>query len=149
MVRAANQVNIVLHGELPDYLLAESKGNAAIVVTKFINSAFRITPQQVAEESRVRNICGSDYILDLFQIFEFRREASVHAENFLVDYCTDWQAVKHVRENFPKFDGVSALAFVVKPVNTVDLGALVIAAKQKEVLGVLDFVAKQQSNGLD
>ena len=139
----------MLHRKLSYYLLAESEGNAAIVVAKLVNPSFRVAPKQVAKESSVRDICGSNYILDLLQIFELRREASVHAEDFLVDYRTNGEAVKHIRENLPKFDGVSAFAFVVKPVNSIDLGALVVPAKQKEVLGVLDFVAKQKCDCLD
>lgn len=37
-------------------------------------------------------------------------EEGVHAENFLVDYCRDGEAVEHVGERLPQFDVVPPLA---------------------------------------
>ena len=36
--------------------------------------------------------------------------ASIHAEDFFVNDCCNWEAVEHVRERFPQFDVVTTLA---------------------------------------
>ena len=43
----------------------------------------------------------------------------------------------------------SVLTFVVESVDPVNTGALVVAAKQEEVLRILDLVGEQQANGLE
>ena len=42
----------------------------------------------------------------------------------------------------------SVLTFVVESVDPVNTGALVVAAKQEEVFGVLDLVGQQKTNRL-
>ena len=69
----------------------------------------------------------------------------MHAEDLLVNNSSNWQAVEHVTEYLPESYRVSPFTFIVKPVNTVDLGAFVIASQQEEILRVLDFVAEQQT----
>jgi len=59
-------------------------------------------------------------------------KASVHTENFLVDNGGDGQTVKAVCESLPKLDIVSALAFVIEAIDTVDGCTLVVAPKQKK-----------------
>jgi len=73
----------------------------------------------------------------------------MHAENFLINKSCNWQAVKYIGEYFPKFDRVPSLAFVVKSINSVDLGAFVVTSEEEEVLRVLDLVAHHQSNSFD
>lgn len=70
----------------------------------------------------------------------------MHAQNFLVNDSSNGQAVEAVSESFPQFDVISSLALVVKSINTVDGGALVVSSQQKEVLRVFNFVSQQQAN---
>jgi len=70
----------------------------------------------------------------------------VHREDLLVDDGRDGQAVEAVRECLPQLDVVTPLALIVEAVDTVDGRALVIAAENKEVLGVLDFVREEQAD---
>lgn len=70
----------------------------------------------------------------------------MHRQYFVVDHSCDWQTVETVSENFPQFDAVSALAFVVKAVNSVYARTLMIAAQQKEVFWVFYFVSQQQTD---
>ena len=64
----------------------------------------------------------------------------MHAEDFIVDKGGDGQAIEAVCEDFPQFDSMSALTFIVESVNTVDGGTLVITSQQEKVLGVLNLV---------
>jgi len=72
----------------------------------------------------------------------------VTAEDLVVDNGGDGQAVEAVRERFPQLDRKPPLAFVVKPVNSVDRGALVVSPQQKEVFRVSNFVGEEKADGL-
>jgi len=65
----------------------------------------------------------------------------MHTQNFVVDEGRNGQTVETISENLPQLDGVSTLAFVIEPVNSVDGGALVISSQQEEVLRVLYLVS--------
>jgi hypothetical protein len=73
----------------------------------------------------------------------------VAAENLLVDDGSDREAVEAVRERLPKLDVVAAFALVVEAVDAVDGRALVVAAEQEKVLGILDLVGEEQADGLE
>lgn len=66
----------------------------------------------------------------------------MHAQNFVVYQRCDGQAVKAICEDFPQFYRVSTFALVIKAVNSVDAGTLVISPKQEKVFGVLNFVSQ-------
>ena len=68
----------------------------------------------------------------------------MHADNFVINDGTARQAVKGVAKLFPHFDREAATAFVVKAINPINAGTLVVASQQKEILWVFDFVGKQQ-----
>lgn len=73
----------------------------------------------------------------------------MHGEDLLVNDGGDGQAVEAVGERLPQLDVVTALALVIEAVDTVDGRALVVAAQDEEVLGVLDLVGEEQTNGLE
>lgn len=56
----------------------------------------------------VGNLDWSDNFVDLFEVFELRREPSVHADDFFIDDRTDGHDVEAVRENLPEFEVVLA-----------------------------------------
>ena len=70
------------------------------------------------------------------------------AEDLLVHDGGHRQAVEAVSERLPQLDVVAPLALVVEAVNSVDARALVVAAKQEEVLRVFDLVGEQEADGL-
>lgn len=67
----------------------------------------------------------------------------MHGKDFFVDDGCDGQTVEAIGESLPEFDVVTALAFIVETIDTVDRGALVVAAKNEEILWILDLVCKQ------
>ena len=73
----------------------------------------------------------------------------MHAQDLVVDERGNRQAVEAVCEDFPELDAVTALALVVEAVDAIDGGALVVAAQQEEVLGVLDLVREQEADRLE
>ena len=73
----------------------------------------------------------------------------MHANNLLVHDGRDGQTIEAVGEGLPQLDRVPPLALVVEAVDAVDRGALVVAAQQEEVLGVLDLVREQEADRLE
>lgn len=67
------------------------------------------------------------------------------AENLLVDDGSDRQTVKAVRERFPEFDIVTALALVIKSIYPVYTGALVIASQEEKVFRIFDFIGEKEA----
>ena len=73
----------------------------------------------------------------------------MHGENLLVDDRGNGKTVEAVGEGLPELDVVATLALVVEAVDAVDGGALVVAAEDEEVLGVLDLVGEEKADGLE
>ena len=72
----------------------------------------------------------------------------MHAEDLVVNECSNWHAVEDILEFLPNANAVSSLALVIESIHSVDLAALVIASQQEEVLLVLYLVGQQENNGL-
>jgi len=146
---SANEIDVMFLVELADNLLAKSETHASIVVSIALDATLGIRPKQVAKKSRVGHVGGPHNVFDLVKVLQLRAQTSMHAENFLVNESSNGQTVEHVTEDTPKSNRVSAFALVIEAVYTVDLGTLVIATEQKEVLRVLNFVAEEKADGLD
>jgi len=70
----------------------------------------------------------------------------VHAENLLVNECSNGQAVKAIGENFPQLYPMSSLTLIIEAINAINGGAFVISAQKEKVLGKLDLVSEQQTH---
>jgi hypothetical protein len=73
----------------------------------------------------------------------------VHAEDFVIHDGCHREAVEAVSESLPQLNIIPTLAFVIKAVDAIDTGTLVVASQQEEVLRVLYFVRQQKTNGLE
>ncbi len=147
-MRAANEIQVVLVQELGHYLDAEGERDAAVVLAPARNVLVRVAPEQVAEQTLVGHVCGSHDAADLLHGLQVGREATVAAEDLLVDDGRHGQTVEAVGEGLPELDVVAALALVVEAVDAVDAGALVVAAQQEKVLREFDLVGEQETDGL-
>lgn len=67
----------------------------------------------------------------------------MHREDLLVDDRCDGQTIEAIRKGLPQFDVVSSFAFVIKAVNSIYRGTLVIPAENEEVFWILDLVRKE------
>lgn len=85
---------------------------------------------------------------DLLHRVEIRAQTTVHGEDLLVNDGSDRKAVEAVGESLPQLDVIATLALVVKSIDTVDRGALVVTSEDEEVFGVLDLVGEEQADGL-
>lgn len=64
----------------------------------------------------------------------------MHSEDLFVDNRCDWKTVETIREGFPQLNVISSLTLVVKAIYAVDGCTLVVATKNEEIFGILDFV---------
>ena len=86
---------------------------------------------------------------DLLHGVEVGAQATVHGEDLLVNDGGNGQAVEAVGKCLPQLDVVASLALIVETVDAVNGGTLVVAAKDEEVLGVLDLVGQEKADGLE
>ncbi len=150
-MRSADQIKIVLLVKLAHYVFSECEADTSIVIAIGIDTSLGVRPKQVAKKTSIRHISWTHNVFDLIQVLELGTQTSVHTENFLINDRCHGKAIKDIAEHAPKSDRESALALIVKAINSVDLGTLVVSSQQEEVLRVLDFVAEQKTdcfNGL-
>lgn len=143
---AANQIQIVLVQELSNNILPKGERDTPVVLTPSIDFLVGVRPEEVAQETSIRDICRPDDALHLVQAGELRAETTVHAEDLFIDHCRAGEAVEAVRECLPKLDAEPTLAFVVEAVDTVDRCAFVVSPEDEEVLGVLDLVRQEEAD---
>jgi hypothetical protein len=70
----------------------------------------------------------------------------MHTDNLIINDCRTGQPIECITELLPHFDGKAAAAFIVKAINAVNAGTLVVAAEQKEVFRILDLVGENETN---
>ena len=148
-MRSADQVHVVGLGEAGQCLLTKCVTNTSVVLFPVRVIFVGIRPEQITEETLVRDIGRSSDFTKLVQSVEVRAETTVHAQNFVVNECSDGQAVKHVNKLLPYFDRESSFAVIIKSIHSVDLSNLVVTSKEEEVLGVLYFKSEKQAESLN
>jgi len=146
---SADKIEILSLEESRDNIGSENERHTTIVDLPSLNLLIWVGPQKIAQQSLVWDVGWTDDAADLLHGFEIWRKSSMHAENLLVDDGGDWQTVEAIGESLPQFDVVSALAFVVETVDSVDGGALVVSSEDEEVLWVFDLVGEQKADGLE
>ena len=70
----------------------------------------------------------------------------MHTDNLIVNDGTAGQTVEGIAKLLPHFDREPTTALIVKPINPIDPSALMVSTQQEKVLGILDFVGKQQAD---
>jgi len=149
LMRTADEVHVVLLQEARHYIWTKGKADTSIVLAPSGNVLVWVGPKEIAEKTAVGNIGGSHDAPNLLHGVEIWAETAVHGEDLLVDDGGNGQAVEAVGKSFPQLDVVSSFALIVEAVDAVDGGALVVAAENEEVLGVLDLVCKQKAYRLE
>ena len=144
-----DEVEVVPAEELPHDVATKGEGNAAVVLAPPGDRRVGIGPEDVAQQAGVGNVAGTGDVGNLLHLAELGAEAAVHADDLVVDDGAAGEAVEGVAEGLPKLDREAAAALVVEAVDAVDAGALVVAAEDKEVLGILDFVGKEEAHDLE
>ena len=148
---SADEIYIVLLEELLDHGLAKGIRDTTVILSPARLSLFGVGPDQVAEKTILGDLSGPRNLLKLRNSDELGAQAAVHAEDFVVDQSGDRHAVEYILELLPHADRVATLALVVKAVNSINRGTLVVAPEDEEVFGVFNFVCEKETyhfNGL-
>ena len=64
LVSSANQVNLVLVVKLSHDVFSKRKAHTTVIIAPVIYFFVWVRPQEVAQESCVRDVCRSDYVID-------------------------------------------------------------------------------------
>nr|POE77548.1 hypothetical protein CFP56_09195 [Quercus suber] len=167
LMRAAYQIHVVFLQEARHDVRTEREADTPVVLRPAGDVLVGIGPQQVAEETAVRDLEAAlamshrkasrveglthigrpHHASDLLHGVEIGAQATVHRENLLVDDGRNGQAVEAIGKGLPQLDVVTSLALVVKTVDTVDRSTFMIAAENEEILGIFDLVCQQQADG--
>jgi hypothetical protein len=73
----------------------------------------------------------------------------MHTEDLFFNDGSNWEAVEDVAKRLPSLLAESLEAFVVESELPVDIGALVVASEEEEVLWIFDFECEQQTDCFD
>ena len=73
----------------------------------------------------------------------------MHAEDLLVNDSRNRETVEAIGKGLPQLDIVASLALVVETIDSIDASAFVVTAKDEEVLGILDLIGQQQTDGFE
>jgi hypothetical protein len=149
LMRAANEVQIVLVQKLRDNVLPESERDTPIVFAPSVNLLIGIGPKEITQETSIGDIGRAHNALHLIQTGKFWTETSVHAKDLFINNCSTREAVEAVGKSLPELDSEASFALVVKAINPIDGGTLVVSAQDEEIFGVLDLVRQQQTDGLE
>ena len=64
----------------------------------------------------------------------------MHAQDFVINQSTNWQAIENILKLFPNSDAVTSLALIVETIDSVYLSTLMVPSEQEEILLELNFV---------
>ena len=109
LVSSADEIQIMLFQKVYQHLLPEHVAYSPVRLSPSLRFFVRICPQEVAKQSCVWNISGSNNFVYLLQIGQIWRQSSMHAKYSLIDEGSDWKAVKAVSHYLPEVDTVSPL----------------------------------------
>lgn len=70
----------------------------------------------------------------------------MHTANLIINDGTAREAVEGVAELFPQLNRKSTTTFIIKSINAVDSGTLMVSTENKKILWVLDFVSEKQAH---
>lgn len=70
----------------------------------------------------------------------------MNTEDLFIDHSGYGKAVEAVGESLPELSVVTALAFIVETINTIDRSTFVITTKKEKVLGELNLISKKKTN---
>lgn len=73
---------------------------------------------------------------------ELRAQATMHADDFIIDDSRTGEAVESITECLPQLDTESTTTLIIESVDPVDSCALMVSSEDEKVFRVLDFISK-------
>ena len=103
LVPAHDQVEPVLVDKLLDHLLTEHIGGSAVIFAPAARFYARgeglcpcrwVGPQQIAEQTGVWDLRRPLQLVDLLEVLQVWREPAMHAQDFVLNQCGNWESIK-------------------------------------------------------
>jgi len=69
----------------------------------------------------------------------------MHADDFVLDHCTNWQAIETLCKNLPKLDRMSSFTLIIKAIHAIDRSRLMISSKKEEIFWIFNLVSQEQA----
>lgn len=85
LVGSANQVNVKFRQNIFHHILAESITHSSLALPPSCNIGVGVRPEDIADESLIRNLNRSLDVDQVFEVVEVRRESSMHTQNLLIN----------------------------------------------------------------
>ena len=123
----AYKIHIVLVKELGHHFGTKCEADSSVILSPAHRVFVWIRPEQIAKEALIRHICRSHDTPDLFHRLEIRTQTTMAAEDLFINNGSHRQAVEAVCKRLPQFDVVAPLAFVIKAIDPIDGGTLMVA----------------------
>eukprot|EP00931_Biecheleriopsis_adriatica_P032421 TRINITY_DN18918_c0_g1_i3.p1 TRINITY_DN18918_c0_g1~~TRINITY_DN18918_c0_g1_i3.p1 ORF type:complete len:187 (+),score=23.58 TRINITY_DN18918_c0_g1_i3:163-723(+) len=90
------------------------------------------------------------HLLNVINGVERWREASMHADDLILDDCCQWQGIEAIRDRLPRlWTFVCPDAFNEEAVNLCDLPTLMVAAQERDALFEAALVEEHQGDAPD
>lgn len=105
------------------------------------SNIFRVTPYQITEGTFMRDLLGSSNDAYLIKGTDLGTQATVDAEHFAVNDCTEDQEIKDLATCFPdRGIPVFLLAFFIESVDLRDLARFVVAPNEGHAIRISCWV---------
>mmetsp|Transcript_99434 Transcript_99434/g.256998 ORF Transcript_99434/g.256998 Transcript_99434/m.256998 type:complete len:343 (+) Transcript_99434:194-1222(+) len=148
LVRTSDQLQAIRVVELFRDVLAEGVACAARRDAPAA-AVVGVGPEQVAHGPLVGHFLDSVELADVVEGVEGGRDATVHADDLVLDHRRHGQVVEGVREELPDLgSAVRPHTLVEEAVDLGDLPALVVPAQQRDALLIADLLKEHRRHGL-
>lgn len=113
-------------------------------------SVIRIGPQKITDRTFVGNLHNTIKLLDLVQSVNRWREATMEAEDVVLNDGTKWKVIEQSCEFLPHLGiAILAQALIVESIDLSDLLRLVVTAQNGDTVGIADLQADEEGDGLN
>mmetsp|Transcript_22412 Transcript_22412/g.50494 ORF Transcript_22412/g.50494 Transcript_22412/m.50494 type:complete len:211 (-) Transcript_22412:221-853(-) len=145
-MRSHNEIEVMLPVELLNNVCPKGERYTSIALSPSTNIGIWICPKNIAKQASIWNVGGTQNTTNLFHAVQIRRQSSMYAKNLIINNRSNGETIENHIKCFPELQAVTALAFVIKPVDAIDRRAFMISSQHEKVLRVLDLVGEEQTN---
>ena len=106
----------------------------------------RIGPQDISDESAAQRFNRPFDLIYGWDLLNEGTQATMHTENAIRYHSSNGKVSKCACDCFPCFDPDFPFALVIEAIEFVELAWLMVASKQKKVVGVLNLITHQKAD---
>jgi len=149
LVRTRDEFQTICMVELLRNVLAKSVASSSRRDAP-TTSVIWIRPEEVTHWSFMRHLLNAIQLSDIIQGVQRRRDATVHADDLILNDCGHWQVIERISEGLPYiWSTVGAYALVEEAIDLCDLPALMVATQQRDTLPIANLEEEHKRHCLD